>query len=153
MRIQSLLLADAIVASPDGKLAILGAGVDRIAATQFPWAQAQLSVFVGMRGEGDADAVGTQHDLRLRVLAPGGGVVAELGGPFTVNSPHPEVDPLTAVQNAGLVFQQVQFPEAGVYFVEAVLDDQSVTAPLHLVETPPIGQPQWVAVPSLPAPT
>lgn len=152
MRIQSLLLADALVSSPDGKMAILGAGIDRIAATQFPWAQAQISVFVGMRGESEADAVGTQHDLRIRVIAPGGDVVAELGGPFAVSSPYAEADPLTSVQNAGLVFQQVQFPEPGIYSVVAVLDDHEESVPLSVLAAPPV-QAQWIPAPTAAIPT
>lgn len=138
MRIKSLLLADGIITQPDNKVVIVGAGVDRIAAHQFPWSQAQLSVFVSMEAQGEPDRVGTEHDLRIRVLSPASDVVAELGGPFTVSSSFPQEESGEFLQNAGLVFQQIQFPEPGVYHVEVVVDeDERESVALNLVAGPP----------------
>lgn len=148
MRIRALLLADAVIVQPDGKTSILGAGIDRIMARQFPWAQAQLSVFVSIESEGDEDGPGTEHDLRIRIRDPNSQVIAELGGPFTVQAQYEDSYAMPSLQNAGMVFQQVQFPSEGVYSVEAVVDQsEPATARFNVVLVPP-HEHQWTHVPA-----
>lgn len=148
MRIRALLLADAVILQPDGKTAILGAGIDRIMASQFPWALAQLSVFVSLESERDGDGPGTEHDLRIRLLDPNSEVIAELGGPFTVQTRYEDSSAMTSLQNAGMVFQQVQLPSEGVYSVEAVIDrSEPETVRFNVVLVPP-QQTQWAHFPA-----
>ncbi len=148
MRIRALLLADVVILQPDGKTAILGAGIDRIMASRFPWAQAQLSVFVSLEGEGDEDGPGTEHDLRIRIRDPNSEVIAELGGPFTVETRYEDSPAMPGLQNAGMVFQQIQFPTEGVYSVEALIDQRDPeTVRFNVVLGPP-QQTQWAHVPA-----
>jgi hypothetical protein len=144
MRIRAVVLADAVITQPDGKLAIFGAGIDRITPSQFPWSQAQLSVFVSLQGEGDPDRVGTAHELRIRVLNPDSEAIAELGGPFMVTSPFPAQDTGQGLQNGAVVFQQLQFPAEGIYRIEVVVDDgENASIDLHVVLGGP-AQGQWM---------
>lgn len=139
MRLRALLLADAVVLNPDGKAVIIGAGVDRIMASQFPWALAQLAVFASFQAEGEEDALGTEHDLRIRLRGPNDEIIAELGGPFIVSAQYPETDVANALQNAALIFQQVQLQAAGVHTVEVSIDGSDPESVPFLVI---LGQPQ-----------
>lgn len=147
MRLKALLLADAIILNPDGKAVIIGAGVDRIMASQFPWALAQLAVFISYQSEGEQDAIGTEHDLRVTLRGPESQVVAELGGPFRVSAVYPGAETVNALQNAALIFQQIQLPAEGLYAVEVTIDGREPeSVPLLVVHGHP--HTQWAAVPA-----
>jgi hypothetical protein len=147
MRLRALLLADAIVLNPDGKAVIIGAGVDRIMASQFPWALAQLAVFISYQSEGQQDTIGTEHDLRVTLRGPNSQAVAELGGPFRVSAANPEGETVNALQNAALIFQQVQLPAEGLYSVEVTIDGSDPeSVPLLVVHGE--SQAQWSAFPT-----
>ncbi len=76
MRLNALLLADAVSAPPDGKFYIHGGGLTRITVPVLPFALPQLGVFI--RLEADPEDLGRTYAFRLVLIDPDGVAVGPL---------------------------------------------------------------------------
>ena len=142
MQLRSFVLADAVLMAPDGKAMIMGAGIDRINAWQFPWTHAQLVAYV--RVETDDEEPGSAHDFEAQIVGSDHSVVIRIAAPFTVG---PRDDLGLAFVNFAPTFQQVQFPAPGRYWVRFLADrNEMARFPLDVVEVPHPPQ-EWRSVP------
>jgi hypothetical protein len=86
MRLNALLLADAVSAPPDGKFYIHGGGLTRLSVPVLPFAIPQLGVLV--RLESGPEEIGKIHEFAFELVDPDGNPVAALPR-FTAEVPPP----------------------------------------------------------------
>ncbi len=139
---QSFLVADAVTFGPDGKAFIHGGGIGKIFATDFPWTQPQLAVYVTLVPE-EGDEPGPDHDLTVTFIAPGGEELdARISGTFRI--PPTERESLRPRITFASQFVGAQFPGPGVYWVRVVYDSNELARlPLEVEER---RQGEWIPV-------
>lgn len=86
MRLNALLIADAVSAPPDGKFYIHGGGLTRLTVPAFPFPVPQLGVFV--RLEIEEHEVGEMHEFAFEFTDPDGDPVGP-GARFEAQIPPP----------------------------------------------------------------
>jgi hypothetical protein len=88
MRLDALLLADAVSAPPDGKFYVHGGGVTRITVPHLPFDVPQLAVLV--RLEIDEHEIGQAHEFGFDLRDPSGALVGPAPAPrFPAELPPP----------------------------------------------------------------
>lgn len=70
MKVRFAALADAVLAQQDGKLNVIGLGIDIIKATSYPYVHPTLSVLFMLTF--DPDEIGKEQKLQMLVVTPGG---------------------------------------------------------------------------------
>jgi hypothetical protein len=91
MRLNALLLADAVSAPPDGKFYIHGGGLTRLAVPALPFPIPQLGVFV--RLEIEEGEIGQTHEFKFELTDPDGDPVGPIQPPrFRAQLPSPPPD-------------------------------------------------------------
>jgi hypothetical protein len=133
MRIRNFMLADAVAASADGKAYIHGGGITSVTAASFPATHPQLAVYLVL--EREDEQFGTEHTLDLRIVSASG---ASVGGTQTVGvvAFRPgEIAGIPEHVTVAATFVGFAFPEAGLYYVIAVIDgDEAAHLPLAVLE-------------------
>jgi hypothetical protein len=72
LRLNALLVADAVSAPPDGKFYIHGGGLTRLTVPIIPFPIPQLGVFVRLEVGEDEDLIGSVHEFRFALTDPDG---------------------------------------------------------------------------------
>jgi hypothetical protein len=143
MKLVSLLLADAVNETPDGRLNLLGAGLTHINAPQFP---ATGSMCVVARFEiSSSEWIGSKHMLALRVMDEDGRDVLPQGR-LEIGF---DLPPAKGGVDRESFFNQVMrldgfsIPRPGRYHVIILLDGHEVgSAPLTAVKLKPPPEPR-----------
>jgi hypothetical protein len=118
---------------------IVGAGIDTYWLPSFP---AQIVVLLAIRLLAMADELDPdqRHTATNRVRDPGGTVVSEMSGEFSVSAESARADWL-----AGLIVGtavQLEVAEEGTYTIEHEVDGTTASLPIHIVQgTPPGAEP------------
>ena len=127
MKLDMALLCDA-VSVREGLLHILGGGITRIWAEQFPTnINATLALRV-MIEPGEAEG---QHALKLLVQGPDGEELGSFNLDFGVNAPEGQSATGEVQVPLAIPMSQVTLPTAGAYGIEVILDGE-ITRSLRL---------------------
>lgn len=119
MNVQVAVLCDAATQDNNSKLNILGA-FDTILASQMPAIQPQCAVALRITFAADDEG---QHKLALNFInADGHSIMPPIETAITVRLPQ---DSHFVTVNFIVSFQQLRFPEAGLYSVDIRFDEKS----------------------------
>lgn len=135
MRIAYLLLADHALAADDGRLYLIGGGIDRLGAAQFPVILPHLSL--AMKFYLDPAEAMAEHTIQVRLVNPNDKpIISPMGQVLAPSSPlAPIPSPYHFVYN----IRDVPFQDAGHYQLSVEFDQREL-GPLPLTievsETP-----------------
>jgi len=134
MNVQVAVLCDAATQDNNSKLNILGA-FDTILASQMPALQPQCAVALRVTFAADDEG---QHKLALNFInADGRSIMPPIEMPMAVRLPG---DTHFVTINLIVSFQQLRFPEAGLYSVDIRFDGKSqASIPLQVRLIRPAG--------------
>lgn len=138
MEVEYAFLADAAVSPPDGKLYVLGGGIDEIRASSFPAIHPYVSLVVKLKLH--PTECERQHQLEIELWdSDGHRIGPQVAGAFSAaRRPIPRPTFVQLVLNV----VGAQFPRPGAYDFHIVVNDQHLkTVPVFLVETPPQVEP------------
>lgn len=139
MELDTLLVADAAAATPDGKLFIHGGGITRISAPMIPWTQPQLAVVARLRM--NEEDWGRVHELQITVVDPNGAFImppAPISVPAPPRPPAPEGEEQYVQLALGLA--SPTFASEGIYRLELRLGEHVLRSlPLSVVAVRPEG--------------
>jgi hypothetical protein len=144
MKVTLALLAEYATVEDDGKLHILGAGLDRLQVSTFPFVQAHIALVVKIAFESSEWA--RQHVIQIRFLDPGGNEVRPQHAFAVSPQPPPEIfmsddeDSSLAVSSRVSLpvvhnMRDVLFERPGQYAVSVVLPEgrPSTQVPLEVI--------------------
>ncbi len=137
MQLEFAFLADSAQVSSDGKLFVLGGGIDRIFSQQFPTTHPYMSLVLKIQlHSAECDR---EHGLEVELWDPDGNPIGgKVAGNFS--TPRPPGGQPSFVQLVMNVLN-TEFRVAGDYAFQVVVDGQLLkTLPLHLEQI--AGQPQ-----------
>jgi Family of unknown function (DUF6941) len=129
MEVEFAFLADAAQVSPDGKLYVLGAGVDRLMAAQFPAVHPLLTLVVKLKLH--ATECERPHQVEVELWDPDGQTIgAKVETGFSAPR-QPGSRPAFAQIVLSMV--QLQFEQPGDYAFQVLVDGQHYkSVPLYL---------------------
>ncbi len=115
---------------------IIGAGIDTIGVREIP-GPVHVLLAIRLLAMAEELAEDVEHTATTRVRDPGGELLSEVGGPFTITAERPRPEWLTGI----IVNTVVQFEaaEEGTYTIEFSVDEASAPLPIHIVRGPPPG--------------
>jgi len=113
---------------------MIGAGIDTFWIPELP---APLQILCAVRLTATAEELqpGVQHALRTLVTDPHGEVVAEIGAEFEAGADNTQTEWLNSLVLPSVV--QFEVAEAGTYQLEHIVDGNSKSIPLHVIEGTP----------------
>ena len=118
MRIDLALLCEAVTIR-DGLFHILGGGITRISAENFPTPINGIMALRVIIEQGEAQG---RHELKLMVQGPDGEELGTYNLDFGVNSPEQSGNTAEVVVPLSLPLHSVNLPAPGAYSVEVMLD-------------------------------
>ena len=132
------LLADSALAHPDGKMYVLGGGIDMLFTPSVPF-QAQPFSLV-LKVEFDPVECGRPHTIEVHLLDPDAGEVIPPMKSVLVPQRHPQWP--TRKSGVGLVLglQGITFRRYGDFAFNVLVDGNVQTSLPLFIEKPPIGQ-------------
>ena|ERR1035437_2221363 len=135
MKINYALLADLAQATPDGKVNILGGGIDQLMAPEFPIVQPVLTLVARI----EVAASECDKDHRFQVLfwdQDGNQLPPTVDGHFTAQRNPVNPAGISNIQLA-IMMSQVAIPRAGDYSFRIMLDDrEEANLPLLVRSSP-----------------
>lgn len=139
MQIEYAFLADAAQVSSDGKLFVLGGGIDRIFATSFPATHPLMTLVIKLQLH--PSECEREHGLQVELWDSDGQPIGpRVSGNFSAN--RQERGRLSYVQTV-LNLHNVQFSVGGDYAFQVVVDGQHLkTVPLYVELVPGTEQPR-----------
>lgn len=152
MRLNALLVADAVSAPPDGKFYIHGGGLTRLTVPQMPFVVPRLALFI--RLEVDADEVGTSHEFCVEFRDPQGGPRGALS-PFTAIIPPPVPELVEGEERFVVItlnIAGIPIEQAGLHSLVFLIDGEVVSQTQFPVLLVPPVQPEGVKL-AAPRPT
>jgi hypothetical protein len=133
--------ASAAETSPDGRVNVLGAGIDRVEASAFP---APLPIALVVRFTISPDEAGREHRFQVKGVGPDGAAVfPELEMPFTP-APNPHRPERNATHVFVLSLHGVILPTPGEYTIRFGIDGQpkgETSLEVVLLPQPPSASP------------
>lgn len=113
---------------------MIGAGIDTFWVPELP---APLQVLCAVRLTATADELtpGVTHQMRNVVTGPDGEVVSEIGGEFEIGTDSPRTEWLNGIVLPNAI--QFEATKVGTYQLEHIVDGNSVSIPLHVIEGEP----------------
>lgn len=123
MILDTLLLADAATATPDGKLFIHGGGITQLNPPALPWVQPLITVVVRLRME--EDDWDQPHQMQLEVSNPSGTPIMP-PSPINVEAtPQPEAtEGEDQFLQMALAIANPIFTEEGLYRFDLTIDGE-----------------------------
>lgn len=129
MQLIAFFLCEAINEMPDGRVNILGAGINGMSPpTLYP---VELEIVVFCRLAADPTEIG-EHTISFRLIDEDGqDILPELDGDF-------DVEEDTMVSNLIFHFSPLEVPGEGEYSFELVVDDEPIASQPFIAPTPDI---------------
>lgn len=134
MEVEYSFLADGAQTSSDGKLFVLGGGIDRIFAANFPTTHPYISLVLKLKL--DPSECDREHGLEIELWDPDGNPIGgKVSGKFTGKRAERGEDSFIQLV---LNMLGVKFPSAGDYAFKILVDGHHIkTLPLHVVKRSP----------------
>lgn len=137
MKFDSLILARSASTTEDNLLDIMGSGVTRVTADEFPWREPSLVAIDRFRFE--REDLERDTNVRLHILAPSGGPIAQMRTTIAPDMlrqlgelPADEFPLLHVIAD----LDGIVFPQPGSYSVVTSIEDEIVsTFPLLVVSS------------------
>jgi hypothetical protein len=141
MELEDIFLARYAEITADGHFTVVGGGVNKIHAANFPWSWGFLFLLVRIRLTKEEALL--EHTTNVERETPNGQV--EAIGPQSPMLPLTSTAELGPDGNVGLSFNvclvSLQFPEPGVYKYRFKIDGRDIGVAMLLVSGPAPGEP------------
>jgi hypothetical protein len=135
MRARLAMLADYALAHPDGKIYVLGGGIEIIRPDSFPYVHPTISLVAKI--EFTAAECGRPHTIEIHPLDADGRAFAPTASTELTPQRNPEYQRLPVSVQFVIHLQGLQFDAAGSRVFSILVDGAELdSVPLHIVEAP-----------------